>query len=127
MKSGRQNRGVTDLWVKQAATGEQTYFNRAHANLWSHGAPRQMPDCHPSANSTRFGRRIDHRNFRDGPLSWKDLTSPRRWPKVNRDRLLIRGHRKILSKDIIGYGRVVAPVRMDLYHPGKGDVTAPHG
>lgn len=42
---------------------------------------------------------------------------------VVRDYLVICGERKNLSKDIIGYGRVVAPVRMNLYRLGKDDVT----
>jgi hypothetical protein len=45
---------------------------------------------------------------------------------VIRDRLVIPGERKNLSKDSIGYGRVVALVRMNLYYTGKRDVTAPH-
>ena len=76
VKSVGQDRGVTELWVKHAATGEQTYFNRARTLLWSHGVPRQQPECQPSANSTRSGRRIDHRNFRRGPLD-KQRTQPR--------------------------------------------------
>ncbi|KAJ8111910.1 hypothetical protein OPT61_g5601 [Boeremia exigua] len=33
---------------------------------------------------------------------------------------------QILSKDIIGYERVVAPVRMNLHDTGKRNVTALH-
>jgi hypothetical protein len=48
----------------------------------------------------------------------KGLTSPRWLLRVIRDHVVIRGERKNLSKGTVGCRRVVAPVRMNLHHPG---------
>jgi hypothetical protein len=103
------------------------YFNRARVILWSHIVPvharnrlsavGQLHALVVASTAEIFvmihlmgkDRNLAARVAVRGPCPAGDL------PRAQN-----------LSKDIIGYGRVVAPVRMNLHDTGKRDATAPH-